>query len=65
MTDVEHVLDDVLFKVDMMFFLKMREVLLLIDADEVNDVTDAFMLLLLPAVLDDQGDVEVNLCDLL
>ena len=64
MTDVGHVLDDVLFKVDMMFFLKMREVLLLIDVDEINDVTDV-MLLLLPAVLDDQGDVEVNLCDLL
>ena len=64
MTDVGHVLDDVLFKVDMMFFLKMMEVLLLIDVDEVNDVTDV-MLILLPAVLDDQGDVEVNLCDLL
>ena len=57
-------LHDVLLKVNVMFFLKMREVLLLIDVDEVNDVTDAFML---PpsAVLDDQGDVEVNLCDLL
>ena len=57
-------LHDVLLKVDVMFFLKMMEVLLLIDVDEVNDVTDAFML---PpsAVLDDQGDVEVNLCDLL
>ena len=57
-------LHDVLLKVDVMFFLKVREVLLLIDVDEVNDVTDEFML---PpsAVLDDQGDVEVNLCDLL
>ena len=57
-------LHDVLLKVNVMFFLKMMEVLLLIDVDEVNDVTDAFML---PpsAVLDDQGDVEVNLCDLL
>ena len=57
-------LHDVLLKVNVMFFLKMMEVLLLIDVDEVNDVIDAFML---PpsAVLDDQGDVEVNLCDLL
>ena len=64
MADVGHVLDDVLFKVDV-FFLKVREVLFLIDVDEVKDVTNALMLLLLPAVLDDQGDVEVNLCDLL
>ena len=64
MTDVGHLLDDVLFKVDMMFFLKMREVLFLIDVDEVSNVTDALMLSP-SAVLDDQGDVEVNLCDLL
>ena len=62
MTDVEHVLHDVLFKVDVLFFFKMREVL--IDVDEINEVTDELMLLL-PTVLDDQGDVEVNLCDLL
>ena len=64
MADVEHVLHDVLFKVDVLFFLKMREVLFLIDVDEINDVTDE-LVLLLPTVLDDQGDVEVNLCDLL
>ena len=64
MVDVGHVLHDVLLKVDVMFFLKMREVFLLIDVDEVNNVTDALMLPLSP-VLDDQGDVEVNLCDLL
>ena len=62
--DVEHVLLDVLFNVDVVFFLKMREVLFLIDVDEINEVTDELMLLL-PTVLDDQGDVEVNLCDLL
>ena len=64
MADVGYVLHDVLLKVDVMFFLRMREVLLLIDVDDVNNVTDALMLPL-STVLDDQGDVEANLCDLL
>ena len=57
-------LHDVLFKVDVRFFLKMNDVLLPSDVDEVNNVNDA---VILPpfTVLDDQGDVEVNLCDLL
>ena len=64
LADVGHVLHDVLFKVDARFFLRMNDVLLLSDVDEVNDVNDA---VILPpfTVLDDQGDVEVNLCDLL
>ena len=57
-------LHDVLFKVDAMLFLKMNDVLLLSDVDEVNNVHDVVILSLF-AVLDDQGDVEVNLCDLL
>ena len=61
--DVGHMLHDVLLKVDVMFFLRMREIPLFIDV-EVNNVTDALMLPL-STVLDDQGDVEVNLCDLL
>ena len=42
----------------------MIDVLLLGDVDKVNKTNDVDMMDLL-AVLDEQGDVEVNWCDLL
>ena len=57
-------LHDVLFKVDVRLFLRMNDVLLLDDVNEVSDVNVEGVLNPV-TVLDDQGDVEVNLCDLL
>ena len=53
-----------LFKRDVEVLLKMYAVLLLVDVDKVNDANDVDKVNSL-TVLDEQGDVEVNLCDLL
>ena len=55
---------DVLFCEDVEDLLMMFSISLLDEVDKVNDVTDMDMLEF-PTVLDEQGDVEINLCDLL
>ena len=55
---------DVLFCEDVEDLLMMFSISLLDEVDKVNDVTDMDVLDF-PTVLDEQGDVEVNLCDLL